>query len=288
MSTFIFLWNPNNFAWDDFDQKLNEFQKKASLIIPWSCYAHSLLAHSLVNGERPGAIPFRSGGEKENRGIIGWGEIVDPPFESPNYEPTKMALGQTRWYASLCLKSISKYPIISRSTLRENNTLLRLPMSSGNILKSDDEQKIWKMLEIIDDRSRLLLRGIAQSRISDHHPDVNKLDMRVVTDDATVSNNFLKDISEAPHGQVVHASLNEPFEMERKISHEDISQESIPKNNLILNVDLIMTGIIHNPNVNNDELVSEQEDYTRMALNFNIAKYNDLGCHFRDIDGGAC
>lgn len=149
MSVFLFLWSANPAAWPNRENDLAQVQGNGTITIPWSVGARRQISAELNQGLEVMAILFRSGRNRDQHGIIGWGQIHDPPFEARDWDPARAQQGHMKWYVNIKFEDLSRDVIIGRDVLQgiAPGTFMTLPMDSGRKIADADAEAVWDILE---------------------------------------------------------------------------------------------------------------------------------------------
>ena len=89
-STYLLTWNPDRFAWTDFQAELTAAERGDSPYMRWSCGNTS----SIPVGAR--VFLLRQG--REPRGIIASGWVTHPSHQAPHWDPARRDAGDPAWY----------------------------------------------------------------------------------------------------------------------------------------------------------------------------------------------
>lgn len=91
MKTWLFIWNPKNYAWDSPLNGYNELRQEISQVgaaySKWSCGVNK----SICKGDRIFLIQLGT----KNRGIVASGYAETSVFEAKHWDETKAADGKT-------------------------------------------------------------------------------------------------------------------------------------------------------------------------------------------------
>ncbi len=140
MNTYLFIWNPKNFEWNDIEQDIDDIRLGRNSILGWSCGNRK----SIERGDR--IFLFKLG--TEPKGIVGSGYAFDKPFTDEHWgDENKSAL-----YIDIdfdVLLNPEKDSILSLQTLKNNKTLSLqnwTPQASGIAIKPeivDELEEVW-------------------------------------------------------------------------------------------------------------------------------------------------
>lgn len=77
-NTFLFAWNPDNWAWKELDQNIDELQKAGQVITRWGCKSHK----KVRVGNRAFLVKL---GKQNPKGIMASGTVISNPFIAPHW-----------------------------------------------------------------------------------------------------------------------------------------------------------------------------------------------------------
>ncbi|MBP7415644.1 MAG: HNH endonuclease [Pyrinomonadaceae bacterium] len=104
MASYLYVWNPKNWNWDDIDYAADCVVNGDRYDVFWSC----LSTRSVRIGDR--FILIRLG--KEPKGILGCGYISSLPYSMPHWNEEKRTSGVMAPRTDLLFKALSAEPII--------------------------------------------------------------------------------------------------------------------------------------------------------------------------------
>lgn len=138
----LFVWNPNHWAWDDLPNQLAKTRAGKPVLVRWTCANQAMVA-----GDR--AWLLRLG--QDPKGIMATGNVVSEPYEAAHHDDAKAGEGKTGTYVDIefsVIQDVFKDPIVG---LNELNTITIdnqhwSPQSSGIEIKPRSAallEKLW-------------------------------------------------------------------------------------------------------------------------------------------------
>lgn len=138
IGTFLFAWNPNNWAFEELEEKIDELKSKGSAKIIWSISAHK----KVKIGDR--AFIVQVGTPK--KGIFASGYVVSKPFLLPHWSGDKLVPRVTIELDILLNPKHSE--ILDIDYIKDNTSSFQqwTPQSSGIQIKMeivDEVERLW-------------------------------------------------------------------------------------------------------------------------------------------------
>jgi 5-methylcytosine-specific restriction enzyme A len=109
MNTFLFIWNPKKWPWNDLPQAVYEANAEGRYVEDWSCAA----TRDISIGDR--AFLMRLG--VSPKGIMGSGIIISEPYEGLDWREERAKLGGTIYKINILFDVLSDLPILSEEEL---------------------------------------------------------------------------------------------------------------------------------------------------------------------------
>lgn len=130
MSAFLYIWNPNRWAWDDISYAINSVSEKNPYEIEWS-------SGNRKKGISIDDVFFMMRLGQEPKGIIGCGYIISKPKNVEHWDQSEAEKGHKAFKTNLRFMAISEKPIISISELvKRYPSVTWTPQQSGIALDS--------------------------------------------------------------------------------------------------------------------------------------------------------
>ncbi|MHA3064599.1 HNH endonuclease [Acinetobacter sp. ANC 4641] len=114
MNSYLYIWNPNDWAWVDYPDAVNWISNGDPYDMYWSCGNTKKIAV----GDK--FFLMKLGENVRTKGIIGCGYISSVPYEHPHWDAEKRAKGEVALRTDLLFKALSDQPIISLEELKNN------------------------------------------------------------------------------------------------------------------------------------------------------------------------
>lgn len=155
MITFLFLWNPQAFPWDDrvgANGPIAGFAARRQVQLTWSVASHRQVSLGLNDVSVVRAILSRTGRPVRSQGIIGLGKIK-ALNQGKHFDPERARKGHMLYYADILFEHLfdaSEDPLLDRAECFRlaPKCFARLPYASGTRMVCEMEaDRLWKAAE---------------------------------------------------------------------------------------------------------------------------------------------
>lgn len=142
MRYFLYLWNPNNWKWQELEATCISIANDEPIYDNWSCGSR----RNISIGDRfillkLGKIP------NLEKGIIGCGTIVTTPAPKTHWDDKRAKYGATALGTDIIFHTLSPAPLISLEYLQQKFPQKNwTPRSSGTIIDEETASKIFAMI----------------------------------------------------------------------------------------------------------------------------------------------
>lgn len=143
MNTYLFVWNPKYWQWDNLESNIEEVYRLGTYVEDWSCGS----TRSIQSGER--FFVVKVGTDKRNsvKGIVGSGFVINEPYKKQSVQdPTKEVLHVDLKFDNLLnpyVENVLTLDILQTGTLAAQRWT---PQSSGISIRPelvDELEALW-------------------------------------------------------------------------------------------------------------------------------------------------
>jgi len=131
MNTILFVWNPNNWHWDNLSEAVVEANQTGKYFDEWSCGN----VKSIKKGDRAFLVKLGT----HPKGIIGSGFVASDVFQALHWDKEKAEIGKMTNKVHIEFDVLSEVPLIIEEELKHDSFLHQtwFPQMSGISIKSE-------------------------------------------------------------------------------------------------------------------------------------------------------
>ena len=166
----ILLWNPDNWAWDDFEDWCERTKNGETFEIAWSCSSKQPKIGDEVFLMKNGFWP---------RGIIAHGKVTKEPYEALHYNLTKAAEGKTSNHIDVEFDRIQNYEI-DENFLNQNFLAAKYPQQTWSSRASGIEIKNEVLSSLLEEWNNII-----KPELEDYWPTLEEYDPKITKEQWT-------------------------------------------------------------------------------------------------------
>jgi 5-methylcytosine-specific restriction enzyme A len=111
MESYLFTWNPNKWMWFDLSQAVYKVNNGEDCYDYWSCGN----TKKIDLGDR---FLLMKLGRKQEKGIIGAGQVLSRPYPRPHWDEEKAKKGEMTLSSEIVFSALSERPVIDEMSLK--------------------------------------------------------------------------------------------------------------------------------------------------------------------------